>query len=58
MLMLNLELLIPLSKTLSAVALKLGWLGALACLGLCASSFFVSEDIAFSLALHFSKGIL
>lgn len=56
--MLNLELLIPLSKTLSAVALKLGWLGALACLGLCASSFFVSEDIAFSLALHFSKGIL
>lgn len=58
MLMLSLELLIPLSKTLSAVALKLVWLEALTCLGLCASSFFGSEYIALSLALQFSKGIL
>lgn len=58
MLMLSLELLIPLSKTVSAVALKLGWLGALTCLGLCASPVFVSECIPLSLALHFSKGIL
>lgn len=58
MLMLSVELLVPLSKSVSAVALKLGWLGALTSLGLCASSFFVSEYIALSLALHFSKGIL